>query len=91
MGKENETSDKTQKGNDFIADVKQRCLSVINTIAPTTEIDGEVKGWLDDLDFVDIVMKAELQFDCEITEGETSIDDFDKVSDLVDWLSSNVA
>ncbi len=74
-----------------IADVRQRCLSVINTIAPTTELDEQVKGWLDDLDFVEIVMEAEFQFDCKIEEGETRIDDFDKVSDLVDWITSNVA
>lgn len=74
-----------------IADIKQRCLSVINTIAPTTELNEQIKGWLDDLDFVEIVMEAELQFDCKIEEGETTIDDFEKVSDLVDWLVSNVA
>ena len=74
-----------------IPSVRQRCLSVVNTIAPTTELDEQVKGWLDDLDFVEIVMEAELQFDCRITEGETRIEDFEKVSDLVDWLSSNVA
>jgi len=74
-----------------IQNVRQRCLSVINTIAPTTELDEQVKGWLDDLDFVEIVMETELQFDCKIEEGETRIDDFDKVSDLVEWLASNVA
>lgn len=91
MNKENKTSDNLQNGNDFIADVRQRCLSVINTIVPTTELDEQVKGWLDNLDFVEIVMEAELQFDCTIKEGETRIDDFEKVSDLVDWLVSNVA
>lgn len=71
-------------------DVRQRCLSLINTIAPTTEMYENVKGWLDDLDFVEIVMQAELQFDCKIEEGEIGIDDFEKVSDLVDWLVNNV-
>lgn len=80
-----------QKPQSFQTDVRQRCLSVINTIAPTTEMDENVKGWLDDLDFVEIVMQAELQFDCKIEEGETRIDDFEKVSDLVDWLVNNVA
>ena len=74
-----------------IQNFRQRCLSVINIIAPTTELDEQVKGWLDDIDFVEIVMEAELEFDCIITEGKTRIDDFDKVSDLVDWLASNVA
>ena len=74
-----------------IADVRQRFLSVINTIAPTTKLNEQVKGWLDDRDFVEILMEAELQFDCIIKEGETRIDDFDKVIDLVDWLASNVA
>lgn len=82
---------KSTKDHASIANVKQRCLSVINTIAPTTELDEQVKGWLDDLDFAEIVMEAELQFECKIKEGETRIDDFEKVSDLVDWLVSNVA
>lgn len=72
-------------------DVRQRCFSVINIIAPETEMNENVKGWLDDLDFVEIVMQAELEFDCTINEGETRIDDFEKVSDLVDWLGNNVA
>jgi acyl carrier protein len=91
MSKENENLNKAENSALNIADVRQRCLSVINTIAPDTEIDEQVKGWLDDLDFVEIVMEAELQFDCTIKEGETRIDDFEKVSDLVDWLASNVA
>ena len=83
---EEETTKALSKTN-----VRQRCLSVINTIKPTTELDKQVEGWLDDLDFVEIVMEAEFQFDCKIEEGETRIDDFDKVSELVDWLVSNVA
>jgi len=89
MSKEQKVVDKDKALH--ITDVRQRCLSVINTIAPTTELDEKVKRWLDDLDFVEIVMEAELQFDCTIKEGETTIDDFEKVSDLVDWLASNVA
>lgn len=91
MSKENKTSNKHEHGNDFIADVKQRCFSVINIIAPQTEMYEDVKGWLDDLDFVEILIQAELEFDCTIKEGETRIDDFEKVSDLVDWLVKNVA
>lgn len=89
MSKEQNKEDKDKVLH--IADVRQRCLNVINIIAPTTELNEQVKGWLDDLDFVEIVMEAELQFDCKIEEGETVIDDFDKVSDLVDWLAFNVA
>lgn len=72
-------------------DVRQRCFSVINIIAPETEMDENVAGWLDDIDFIEIVMQAELEFYCTIKEGETRIDDFEKVSDLVDWLVNNVA
>ena len=79
-----------QKPQSRQTDVRRRCLSLIKTIAPTTKMYENVKGWLDDLDFVEIVMQAELQFDCKIEEGEIGIDDFEKVSDLVDWLVSNV-
>lgn len=54
-------------------------------------MDENVKGWLDDLDFIEIVMQAELEFDWTIKEWEKKIDDFEKVSDLVDWLVNNVA
>ena len=91
MKLENENLNEPQNPQLNIGVVRQRCLSVINTIVPTTELDEQVKGWLDDLDFIEIVMEAELQFDCKIEEGETRIDDFEKVSDLVDWLVSNVA
>ena len=80
-----------QKPQSCQTDVRQRCFSVINIIAPETEMGENVKGWLDDLDFVEIIMQAELEFDCRIKEGETRIDDFEKVSDLVDWLVNNVA
>lgn len=80
-----------QKPEAFQVDVKQRCFSVINIVAPETKMDDNIKGWLYDLDFVEIVMRAEIEFDCTIKEGETTIDDFEKVSDLVDWLVRNVA
>jgi acyl carrier protein len=89
------STDKTSLENEnqpsCLGAVRQRCFSVVNIIAPETEMDENVKGWLDDLDFVEIVMQAELEFDCTINEGETRIDDFEKVSDLVDWLVNNVA
>ncbi len=70
--------------------VRQRCLSVINIVAPETKIDENIEGWLDDLDFVKIIVQVESEFDCTIKEGEKRIGDFEKVSDLVDWLVSNV-
>ena len=91
MSKENENLNEAKNSALNIANVRQRCLSIIDTIVPDTEIEEQVKGWLDDLDFVEILMEVELQFDCTIEEGETRIDDFEKVSDLVDWLASNVA
>jgi len=37
------------KENLNLDSVIQRCLNVVNIIAPSTEIDENVKGWLDDL------------------------------------------
>ena len=74
-----------------LGSVMQRCFNVVNIIAPSTEIDENVKGWLDDLDFVEIVMETEKEFDCIIEEGDKRICDFDTIRDLVKWLSSNVA
>lgn len=74
-----------------IADVRQRCLKVVNDVCTETDIDEQVRGWIDDLDFVEIVMSAELEFDCKIEEGETRVDDFEKVNDLINWMVTNVA
>ena len=91
MNKDNKTLDKQQNDNDFIADVRQRLLNtIINIVGDIEEKDSVLDEGLDDLDFLEIVIEAELQFDCTIKEGQTRIDDFEKVSDLVDWLASNV-
>lgn len=58
-----------QKPEAFQVDVKQLCFSVINIVAPETKMDDNIKGWLYDLDFVEIVMRTEIEFDCTIKEG----------------------
>ena len=71
-------------------DIKNRCFSIINIIAPGTEMNEKIEGWLDGLDFIEIIMKVEIEFDCTIKECETNIDGFEKISDLVDWLVKNI-
>ena len=74
-----------------IGSVRQRLLDVINIVAPTTEESENIQGWLDDLDFVEIIIEVEQVFDVVITEGNKRINDFEKVKDLIDWLEPNVA
>ena len=53
--------------------VRQRCFSVVNSVAPGTQMDEKVKGWLYGLDFVDIVVRAEREFNCTIKEGVVNV------------------
>ena len=69
-----------------INDIRQRCFSVINNVAPGTDMDDYINGWLSELDFIEILLRIELEFNYVIREGKPTIDDFDKVSDLVEWL-----
>jgi acyl carrier protein len=70
--------------------VRQRCLNAINKIAGETDTNEKVKCYLDSLDFVEIVMETELEFNCEINEDK-GLDNFETINDLIDWLASNVA
>ncbi len=72
-------------------EIKKRCFDVVNTAVGPIEMEDKVKDLIDDLDFVEIVMEAELEFNCSIDEGEARVDDFHTVSDLVDWLADHVA
>ena len=71
-------------------EIKDRCLNAVNTMRPGTEMNDSVTGWVDDLDFVGIVMETEEQLNCEIYEGDKRIYDFNRVSDLVAWLASQI-
>lgn len=73
-----------------IDEVKQLCFKAIKAIVPDTEYNESTKGWIDDLDFIEIIMEVELEFDCKISEGETTSSDFNNVSDLIDWLAKKV-
>lgn len=70
--------------------IRYRILERINHITGRRDITDNAYGWLDDLDFIVIIMEVELEFGCDIDEGDTRIRDFKKISDLIDWLVLNV-
>lgn len=75
-----------------IGGVRQRLLTcVVRTIGNIEEKDSVFDEGLDDLDFIEIIMEAENEFDVTIREEDKRIDDFEKVKDLIDWLEPNVA
>jgi len=74
-----------------IQNVRQRCFEILNETAPDTGMDEKVYGWLDDIDFVEILLNVEDEFDKSIDEGNKRIEDFNKVRDFVNWLADNVA
>ena len=71
--------------------VRQHLLDAINMIASATEEGENIQGYLDDLDFIEIIMEVEQSFDVNITNGNKRIYDFDKVKNLIDWLKTKVA
>ncbi len=75
-----------------IGGVRQRLLNcIIKIVGDIEEADNVMDEYLDDLDFVEIIMESELEFDVAIQEQDKRIDDFETVKDLIDWLENNVA
>lgn len=43
--------------------------------------------YFDNLDYIEVIMEFEMQFDCVVNENENeSIQDFNTFTDLLDWL-----
>ena len=75
-----------------IGGFRQRLLTcVVRTVGDIEEKDSVIDERLDDLDFVEIIMEVESEFDTTITEGDKRMEDFEKVKDLIDWLEPNVS
>jgi acyl carrier protein len=75
-----------------IGSVRQRLLTcVVRTVGDIEEKDSVIDERLDDLDFIEILIEVESEFDVTIREDDKRIDDFEKVKDLIDWLEPNVA
>jgi acyl carrier protein len=75
-----------------IGSVRQRLLTcVVRTVGDVEEKDNIFDERLDDLDFIEIIIEVEDEFDVTIREEDKRIDDFEKVKDLIDWLEPNVA
>jgi|TARA_R110000851_G_scaffold308922_2_gene468126 acyl carrier protein len=72
-----------------IGSVRQRLLNaIINIVGDIEEKDNVFDERLDDLDFIEIIMEVESEFDTKITEGDKRIGDFEKVKDLIDWFDT---
>jgi len=75
-----------------IGGVRQRLLNcIIRIVGDIEETDNVMDEYLDDLDFVEIIMESELEFDVAIQEQDKRIGDFETIKDLIDWLEPNVA
>jgi len=71
--------------------VRQRLINcVINVVGDIEEKDNVFDEMLDDLILIEIIMEVEDEFNVSITEIK-SIDDFETIKDLIDWLRTNVA
>jgi len=86
------TEDNKRQEQCTIQIVRQRLLNcIIKILGDIEETDNVMDEYLDDLDFIEIIMEAELEFDVAIQEQDKRIDDFETVKDLIDWLETNVA
>lgn len=82
--KENKKIEMTQE------EIEERCFKVIKVMVPEAEYNDLIKGCIDDLDFIELLMDTEVEFDCSIDEGITSIDEFKTVKDLVEWVATKI-
>lgn len=80
-----------------IGDVRQRFLSLCQKQAdwdsydkPTEETEF-YRVCNDGLDFVELVMRCEKEFDIKLDDFDLNEDSFDTVKDFIDWASLNVA
>lgn len=71
-------------------EIFERCFKVINYIAPETELNEKVHGWISEIDFIEIIMELEKEFDCSIEEGEIGVENFETVNDMVKWLTLQI-
>ena len=69
-------------------DVMQRCIKCFENILMEYEPDGIPTEWMDDLDFIEILMEVEKEFDISIDEGLNRIYDFKTLDDMAKWLLS---
>ncbi len=90
-----DTSKKTKLSQCVQTDVMQRCFKCFDAImgAGIDYTKSPEEEGMDDLDFIEIVMEAELEFDCVIEDKD--LDDyknFKSFIEIAEWLSSfNVA
>ena len=88
MAVENKNTDKQCT----IPSFRQRLLTcVVRVVGDIEEKDNIFENVIDDLDFIEIIMKVESEFETAITEGGKGIDDFENVKDLIDWLEHNIS
>jgi acyl carrier protein len=69
--------------------VRERLLSLCQ--GPFDLVDEDTpfnRTCNDDLDFVELVMKCEKEFNITINEEDKDVESFDTVKDFIDWVSS---
>ena len=75
--------------------VRQRFLSVCERTAFNAETVTEETDFFDvcyDLvDFIELIMECEREFNCRIDEEDKTEYSFDNVKQFIDWASLNVA
>jgi acyl carrier protein len=75
--------------------VRQRFLSICERMAFNVETVTEETDFFDVcydwLDFIDLIMECEKEFNCKIDEKDKTEYSFDTVKQFIDWASLNVA
>ena len=65
---------------------EEACFKLINKVCPEMHREDGLIGYIDDLDFIEILMEVEVTFGCVIEEDKV-VDDFNTVGDLSKWLA----
>jgi len=69
---------------------QRQIIDIITKIAPTTTLNDNVRGWLSDLDIVEIFLEIEKNFQVIIDDTTFESSKVEKVSDLVAWLDMSI-
>lgn len=72
-------------------DIFERCFEVVKRFIYDVNLNDEIHDYLlSEIDFVEIIMELEKEFDCTIEEGEIGVENFETVNDMVKWMSLQI-
>jgi len=74
-----------------LSKAKEKCQSVLLSFNNALYPNVNLSKYVDDLDFIDIIMDVELSTGFIVGEvGDKSVKDFNTVDDFITWMASEI-